>query len=276
MAFVNRDHELAALERFWADQVAHCIPVTGRRRVGKTFLLEYFAAGKRVVYYRCQLRSTPEQLALLGAALAEASGDEYVQAQAPATWPAIFALIERLSVDGRLALVLDEIPYWAARDESLPSVLQNWWDARGRSLNLLLVLCGSAVQMMERLLTGDAPLAGCITGRLQVRPFDFRAAAWLLSWADPVDALTAYGILGGIPLYLGYFRSGLSIRDNILQAIASPTARLYVEPSAVFAASHASYARARRSRSSVPSPRAGTAGPTSSPRPDLPQPSLVA
>ena len=90
--------------------------------------------------------------------------------------------------------------------------------------------------MMERLLTGEAPLAGCLTGRLQVRPFDFRAAARLLDIVDPIEALTAYGILGGVPLYLSFFRPDLSTRANILQEIATPTARLYVEPAAVFAA----------------------------------------
>jgi uncharacterized protein len=239
--FVNRDRELAALDQFWTSERAECIPVTGRRRVGKTYLVEHFAAGKRVVYYRCQLRATAEQLPMLGAALAELTDEAVVRAQPPTSWPAVFALIERLTRESRLLLVLDEIPYWAARDESLPSVLQNWWDARGRHLNLVLVLCGSAVQMMERLLTGDAPLAGCVTGRLVVRPFDFRAAAQMLGITNAVDALTTYGILGGVPLYLSFFRPSRSIRRNILDAIASPTARLYVEPQAVFAAHHSAY-----------------------------------
>ena len=241
MVFVDREREVAALEAFWASSRAQCIPVTGRRRVGKTFLIEHFAAGKRVVYYRCQLRGTAEQLPLLGEALAELADDPVIRAQPPTTWAAVFALVERLADAGRLLLVLDEIPYWVARDESLPSVLQNWWDARGRTLNLMLVLCGSAVQMMERLLTGEAPLAGCLTGRLQVQPFDFRAAARLLGIADPMEALTAYGILGGVPLYLAFFQPNRTTRANILQAIATPTARLYVEPAAVFAASHAAY-----------------------------------
>lgn len=241
VTFVDRERELLALEEFWASGAAHCIPIVGRRRVGKTFLLEHFAAGKRVVYYRCQLRGTAEQLPLLGAALAEATDDPVVRAQPPTTWAAAFALVERLAGERRLLLVLDEIPYWVARDESVPSVLQNWWDARGRTLDLMLVLCGSAVQMMERLLTGEAPLAGCTTGRLQVRPFDFRAAARLLGSADPAEALTAYGILGGVPLYLSFFRANRSTRENILRAIATPTARLYVEPAAVFAASHTAY-----------------------------------
>jgi len=178
---------------------------------------------------------------LLGAALAQSADDEVLRVQPPANWPAVLATIERLAARERLLLVLDEIPYWVARDESLPSVLQNWWDERGRRLNLMLVLCGSAVQMMENLLTGAAPLAGCLTGRLALRPLDYRAAAELVGYDDPILSLSAYGILGGIPLYLSFFRSDRSLGENIAQAIASPTARLYVEPQAVFAAHHRSY-----------------------------------
>ncbi len=241
MTFVDRERELAALEQFWRSERAECIPVTGRRRVGKTFLLEHFAQGKRAVYYRCWLTGTAEQLPALGQALADLAGDPVLAAQPPTSWAAVFALIEQLAHHERLLLVLDEIPYWAARDASLPSMLQNWWDARGHTLNLMLVLCGSAVQMMEGLLTGAAPLAGCITGRLPVRPLDFRAAAGLVGYADPVMALTAYGILGGVPLYLTFFRPTRSLRDNLLNAIVSPASRLYVEPQAVFAAHHQVY-----------------------------------
>ncbi len=241
MVFVDRERELAALEGFWNSHRAECIPVTGRRRVGKTYLLEHFAQNKRAVYYRCFLTDTAEQLPALGQALADLSGDPVLMAQPPSSWPAVFALIEQLTQVSRLLLVLDEIPYWAARDASLPSVLQNWWDARGHTLDLMLVLCGSAVQMMEGLLTGPSPLAGCITGRLPVRPLDFRAAADLVGYVDPVVALTSYGILGGVPLYLTFFRPERSLRDNIVNAIVSPSSRLYVEPQAVFAAHHQVY-----------------------------------
>ncbi len=241
MAFVDRKQELTALKRWWHSRRAQFIPVTGRRRVGKTTLLEHFAEGKRMVYYRCRLAATDGQLPLLGAALATFSGDSVLIAQPPASWPAVFALLERLSREGRFLLILDELPYWVHRDESVPSVIQNWWDEKGSNLDLMVVICGSAVSTMEKLLTGPAPLAGCMTGRLQVHPFDLPSAADLLGFADPVDSLTAYGILGGVPLYLSYFLPDLSISDNILEAIASPTARMYVEPAALFASHHVAF-----------------------------------
>lgn len=239
--FVDRERELEALEGFWRSGRAECIPVTGRRRVGKTYLLEHLAVNKRAVYFRCQLEPTERQLPRLGAALAGLSGDAVLQEEPPSTWPGVWALVERLCARERLLLVIDEVPYWASRDPALPSVLQNWWDARGRNLDLMLVLCGSAVQMMEHLLSGEAPLAGCVTGRLPVRPLDFRGAAELLRRDDPVEALACYGILGGVPLYLTFFWPDRSLRENIRAAIASPSARLYVEPMSLFASHHEAY-----------------------------------
>jgi AAA+ ATPase superfamily predicted ATPase len=243
--FVDRDRELASLERFWRSDSAQFIPMTGRRRVGKTSLAEHFAQGKRVAYFRCRLVPTAEQLPGLGRVLADLTNERVLRAEPPTTWSGVFALVDRLAQAERLLLILDELPYWASEDSSLPSTVQNWWDAEGRHLNLMLIICGSAVQMMEHLLTGPAPLAGCVTGRIPVRPLDFHAAAQLLPFPDPVDTLTAYGILGGVPLYLKMFDPSLSIEDNVATALADPTARLYVEPDAVFAADHASYGRAQ-------------------------------
>jgi AAA+ ATPase superfamily predicted ATPase len=243
ISFVDRERELDRLQRFWQSGRAECVPITGRRRVGKTFLAEQFAAGKRHVYFRCRLAPTSEQLPALGSALAALTDDAVVRAEPPTTWSGVLALFSRLAAEKKLLVILDELPYWAARDPSVPSTLQNWWDADGRHLNLLLIMCGSAVPVMERLFSGDAPLAGCVTGRLPVGPFDFRAAAQLLAFADPVDTLTAYGILGGVPLYLALFDAALSIEQNIATHIADTSARLYVEPDAVFAAHHQSYDR---------------------------------
>lgn len=108
--FVNRERELAALTRFWQASTAQCIPVVGRRRVGKTYLLEHFAVGKRRIYHRCSLQGTLDQLGRLGAVLADLLDDAVLRAQPPSSWDAIFAAIERATERGRLLLILDEIP----------------------------------------------------------------------------------------------------------------------------------------------------------------------
>src|SRR5579885_1980796 len=115
--FFDRRGELDALDGFWSARAAQCVPVVGRRRVGKTYMLEHFAAGKRHAYYRCTLKGSDEQLAALGAALADALGDPIVSAQPPSSWGTVFAALDRLAGEGRFLLILDEIPYWVAKDD---------------------------------------------------------------------------------------------------------------------------------------------------------------
>lgn len=241
MLFVNRETELRALDGYWRSGKAELIAVSGRRRVGKTYLLDRFQTGKATVYHRCRLEGTPEQLARLGPALATMAGDSVLVASPPTSWDGVFATIERIAARERLMLVLDEMQYWVSKDESVPSVVQNWWDEVGHRLDIMVVVCGSAVQMMEELFSGRAPMAGCLTGQVVVRPLTFRAAAELLPFQDPTDSLIAYGILGGIPLYLTQFRTDLGIRENVARAIASPHTRLYVEPRSIFAESHRAF-----------------------------------
>src|SRR6266542_6369849 len=108
-AFVDRDRELASLEHFWDSSRAQFVPMIGRRRVGKTYLAEHFAANKRVAYFRCRLAPTSEQLPTFGATLAELADDEVLRAEPPSTWPGAFAVIARLAREARLLLILDEL-----------------------------------------------------------------------------------------------------------------------------------------------------------------------
>ena len=203
---------------------------TGRRRVGKTFLIERFATGRRHVFFPLlDFAAGGKQLPLLGDALAVLADDPVLRAQPPSTWPAVFALIERLAASQRLLLAVTRSHTRAARDESLPSVLQNWWDDAGATWILVLLLCGSAVQMMERLFSGEAPLAGCVTGRLTLGPFDVPVAAELLAFPVRSTGSPPTASWAGVPLYL--HTSTLSTRTGrSLSAVISPTARLYVEP----------------------------------------------
>ena len=183
---MDRERELAALEQFWRSERGRVHPSHRTAPGRQNFLVEHFAQGKRAVYYRCWLTQTAEQLPAFGRALADLAGDPVWDVQPPTTWPALVEQLAHLSQRSRLLLVLDEIPYWVARDESLPSLLQNWWDERGRTLDLMLVLCGSAVQMMENLLTGSprwpAVSPGvCLSGLSISAP-----PAELLGFADPL------------------------------------------------------------------------------------------
>ncbi len=110
-------------------------------------------------------------------------------------------LAERAAGD-RLAVVLDEFPYLVESDPALPSVLQRFWDQRGKRSRLQLILCGSAQSIMLKLQSENAPLFGRVDARLHVRPFGYAQAGLFVPDIPPAERAIAYAVLGGMPSYL--------------------------------------------------------------------------
>jgi len=172
--FVDREQDLADLNQLLSRRGAQFLIVYGRRRVGKTTLLTKWAAESGVPFvYWVASRNTPM---VLRQGLAEALGRlESPQVEVPLfpSWGALFQQIARTVGDRRVILILDEFPYAVEADPALPSELQNAWDHLFKGSNLFLVLAGSHVGMMDRLLRYQAPLYGRFTARLAVEPMPF-------------------------------------------------------------------------------------------------------
>lgn len=127
--------------------------------------------------------------------------------------------------------MLDEFTYLVDVNPALPSVLQKLWDTRLRQSQLVLVLCGSYVGMMERtVLAYRSPLYGRRTGQWRLQPLSFWDTRKLLPGFTPADSVRAYAVLGGVPAYLRQFDDNQPIFENIEQRILALGAFLYDEP----------------------------------------------
>ena len=169
--FVNREEELTRLHGCYDSGDAEMVVVFGRRRLGKTQLVQHSLSDRddAVIY---QATETTSQIQL----------DEFVDVasesfpgitQIKQNWEALLGYLE--DQDG--IVVLDEFPYLIDADESLPSVIQRLWDQRLQNASGTLVLVGSSISMMEEAtLLGNSPLYGRFTERLDLRPLDFAAA----------------------------------------------------------------------------------------------------
>lgn len=202
----NRDAEWQALARFVADERAgpSLGIVFGRRRQGKTFLLEAMCGSVEGFIHIALQDVASRALADLGAALAEPLG-----APSPLaldSWPQAIDAVLRLGNAGKPKLVvLDEFPYLAQAAPELPSVIQRSLGPGSRAAagsRTRLILCGSAISLMSGLLHGTAPLRGRATLNLLVNPFDYRDAAefWGLRQVPELAVLVG-SILGGTPAY---------------------------------------------------------------------------
>lgn len=230
--FVDREAELAFLERAWNSGRAELLVVYGRRRVGKTALLRAFCANRPHTFWVASLSSEAILRQSFTDAIWQTSHpDEPTAGFAYATWERAFQALADLAAIQRHVVVLDEFTYLAGSDPSIPSVLQKVWDERLQHTQLLLVLCGSHVGMMERqALTYRAPLYGRRSGQLQLKPLPLRALAAFFPERPSVEQVETYAVLGGIPAYWQQFDRRASLLQNIEQHILNPASYLYQEP----------------------------------------------
>jgi AAA+ ATPase superfamily predicted ATPase len=183
--------------------------VSGRRRQGKTFLLDALTSAAGGFYFAATEATADESLRLLGEALAQHLG-------LPAslrldTWEAAVDALLELGRDRPVPVVLDEFPYLVRSSPELPSVVQKALGPRRAARTASrarLVLCGSAMTFMGKLLSGSAPLRGRASLELVVPTLDFRQAARFWGIYDPRLAALLHAVVGGTPAYKTEYARG--------------------------------------------------------------------
>ncbi|WP_327729121.1 ATP-binding protein [Streptomyces sp. NBC_00487] len=232
VAFVNRPLPQAMLG-----------VVSGRRRMGKTYLLRALVEQHGGFYFGATAGTATESLRQFSAALAEHVGSP--ASFSFATWDdAISFLFGLASPDEEGAdeapsrlVVIDEFPYLVKVAPELPSLIQREIDRhQTRASRMRLLLCGSAMSVMGGLLASTAPLRGRAQLELVVRPFGYRAAAEFWGVAeDPALAARLHAVVGGTPAYRRQFladdvpESLRAFDDWICRTVLSPFSPLFRE-----------------------------------------------
>ncbi|UGY93266.1 AAA family ATPase [Streptomyces gobiensis] len=176
--------------------------ISGRRRQGKSFLLQALAEATGGFYYAAVEASAAESLQLLGDAVARYTGAAVPHR--PASWEEALELLFDLAADRPVPVVIDEFPYLVRNAPALPSQLQAAIGVRsGRHLRRhpRILLCGSAMSFMGGLLSGTSPLYGRAGLDLVVHSLGYREAAEFWGIDDPRLAVLTHAIVGGTPAY---------------------------------------------------------------------------
>jgi uncharacterized protein len=201
---VGREAEWQQLADFATsgEQSASLGLVWGRRRIGKSFMLQGLAEQTNGFYYHAVRGSSGESLHDLGEQLGTHSGS--IAPLSFGSWDDAVGALMELGRRRETLVVLDEFPYMLEHTPALDSLVQRAYAPRAgtrRDTQTRLVLCGSAMSVMGRLLTGTAPLRGRAALDLRMQPFDFRTARRLHGIEDFETAILTYAVIGGVAAY---------------------------------------------------------------------------
>lgn len=231
--FVGRVTELETLEELYTSDRFQMVVVYGRRRVGKTTLLDQFSHDKNPLYFTAQEESSVLNLRRFSEAAYARFGIPKA-AGAFGSWvDALEFVADQAMRQGEpLLFVFDEFPYAATADPSLPSALQIAIDHGFKQSNCCLVLCGSNEGfMVGKVLGSKSPLFGRRTAQIRLKPFDYQDAMLMLPNTGPEEALRYYATFGGTPYYLEQVSHGLSYEQNVARLLFRKSGLLYSEPS---------------------------------------------
>lgn len=228
--FIGRENELNALERLYRSDKFEFAVIYGRRRVGKTALINHFIDGKKAIYFMGVESNEKQNLENLSKSIIEFSSG--IQAETYfSSYQAALEYVFKLAEEERIILAIDEYPYVARASKSLASTLQMLIDKYKDESKMMLILCGSSMSYMEdQVLAYKSPLYGRRTAQMKITPFDFEECCTYLRGLSDEDKALIYGIVGGTPQYLLQMSDKLSVEENIKNTYLNPMSFLYEEP----------------------------------------------
>lgn len=226
-SFVDRAREVRELRELAARAPSLGL-LYGRRRVGKTFLLDHVWEGARRFYFLAADTTSEMNRAELIQELSSWSGRTYEAVDFP-SWRNVFRALVGLAEVEPLVVVLDEFQYLMGQEEDIVSQLVAVWDREVRGRPLTLILCGSEVATMERLEAGDSPLYGRPNWSARLRPFDYWDTRAMVPGLPPREAACVYGVFGGTPRFLATTREGEPLRDWVVRTVLSSRGEVHLQ-----------------------------------------------
>ena len=228
--FIGRERELKALNNLYQSDKFEFVVLYGRRRVGKTALINAFIDKKKNIYFMGVESNAKQNLENFSNSIFEYQTGILADTSF-ASFQAALEFVFRLAEKERIILALDEYPYVARASKSLASTLQMLIDKYKDTSKLMLILCGSSMSYMEdHVLAYKAPLYGRRTAQMKLLPFTFEETCRYLSNMSGEDLALMYGVVGGTPQYLLQVNDKQSVAENIKNIYLNPTSFLFEEP----------------------------------------------
>ena len=215
-----------------------CVLVRGRRRVGKSWLIEQFCSVSNTasVFFTASQQGAREPGLFASEVLSSnLPGRDLFEGADPTSWDAALRLLASAVGDTPTIVVIDEFPYLIADDKTIEATFQKQWDRLLSKRPILLILVGSDIAMMEALNTHNRAFFQRGV-ELIVPPLSPAETGELVGGVSAADAFDAYLITGGLPLICTEWRPGLTMWAYLEAALGEPTSPLIVSAERALAA----------------------------------------
>ena len=208
--FIGREDELSRLKSILDAKESSITVLYGRRRVGKTALIEAALSGRRALKFEgLEGKSISQQRKAFLEELSRYCSDINIARLSLKSWREVFiVLAEKIAGTEDVVVYLEELQWLANYRHDLVSDLKYVWDNHFSKLNgLKLILCGSATSFMLGKVVRSKALYSRSLYEVPLEPFTLRESKKFLDNYSDSNVLDAYLLVGGIPEYLRYFKN---------------------------------------------------------------------
>ena len=229
--FYCRKEELRTMNNRYKKGHFECVVIYGRRRVGKTALINEFCKGKPTVYFSALNASSQENLEALSKAIYTCQNSDSTSAPTYRSYEDALEAITGMAMEKRLVFVIDEYPYLAKAEKSISSRLQHIIDHSWQDSRIYLILCGSSMSFMEYQVLGyESPLYGRRTAQFKIQALTYREITEFHPELKAADQALLYGVTGGIPHYINKLDVESNLDEALLENLFSTSSYLFEEP----------------------------------------------
>ena len=232
---IGRDTEVKKLEELYHSDSAELVALYGRRRVGKTFLIDE-TFGKKIIFRHAGLspindtQNDDKRNSRMKDQLEHFNRSLIIhgtkQKEAPKSWLEAFYRLEDLLIEkkkqaDRLLIFLDEIQWLDTPKSNFMTGFEAFWNGWAcHENNIMVIVCGSSSSwVLNNVINNHGGLYGRVTYEMKLKPFTLQECEKYFESKNicfsRYDVVQSYMIVGGIPYYLNYFTKGLSLSQNI-------------------------------------------------------------
>ena len=229
--FVDREREMATLQSEYERDGSALVVLYGRRRVGKTTLISEFIKNKKALFFLASEESESQNRLAFQEKAADFLNSDLLKNVEVKSWDVLFRAIIDTHFDSKPVIVLDEFQYLGKSNPAFPSVFQRIWEEILKDRQVMVILCGSLISMMQsQTLAYDSPLYGRRTAQIRLKQIPFAYYHQFFPDKSRKELIEMYAVTGGVPKYIELFSQSKDIYSAIEKCVLNRSGYLYDEP----------------------------------------------